>query len=933
MPYSVPTRKSIMSLDMPKLFLLLLAVALFSAPRATAAGTVDVSGSITRNNVSLTEAVDVINLNLVAGGRYVVTVKGDQSPDNNAISPQQGASWFIGSDEFASVTIKGSGVQVLTGLAGTGVLKIRNVTDAVLVQDLKIIGGSIDSTSGSANGFGAGLAVDGAGAAASWSVSIENVQFSENSVDMFGNDGNAYGGAVMMGSFSGTSASGGRLTVTGTSFERNTASGASVYGGALFLGGGVADIDGAAFTKNQATGYQNSFGGAIYMRSGTLNLKDSTLAGNQASGGWFANNAGGAIYANTGQAEASVINLSASAGEETIIAGNLAGGAASGIHFGIGDSPASESDALLTVSGEGRVALLDPVTVEMNNGKNFSMTKSGSGTLAWGGRNVFTTDGGVVDIRIGSGNLWVSDSFTARAEGGATDYSVSIGSGVTIAFQMTRDEDTAMFDFANAGSKSFTVARGATLTTGLAREIFSRDWEFAIVSGADADNLTAAERDIKFVQEGNLPYYDLDLLVRGDTLYATVSFDSPFDHSGVNPKNAQAALERVVKHLGDRLTDAEYRAILDNPYAVTPELYMDQSIIMMNAVGSVARRAVNFGSRQPHHMRLRVTGKPAAARQSYESSGGYEDGYEDAGYYDGYRAYDAYPSLASCDRENGFRIWAGYIGDFDRRNDHGGYQGFDVDRNGILIGVNYDVGLRGSIGAYGGYTRSEASSRLSHQKNTADAGHFGLTGRFSPLIDSPEFSIYVDGGYHFADNEYSRRTGSFEARNSYDQDVLTAGLGLEYLHTTKSGAVAPYVEGRFTRVRQDALKETGNSVTAAHIDSMHESYFHTRLGVEFSHDFQLACGMISPSLNVAWRHEFGDRHNTARAVYVNDPASGHFFVNSSGMEKDSADIGVAVKSLHLFGSRTRLAFNLAYNLNVSRNTTNHALYAGVDVGF
>ena len=764
------------------------------------------------------------------------------------------------------------------------------------------------------------------------SLSFANTDFAGNKAT--GVDA-ARGGAVY-------AEAGNTHTFTNTTLRQNsaTASGPAglATGGAISVNTeGTTSITGSVLAGNKAQSGEYAMGGAVYMQGGTLNIEDSSLTGNQAVSADFSKAAGGAIYmaTDTVSLQPAKVTLSATAGKETLIQGNRAGGRMNGIHFGNDNGGVSNSHAELEINGPGRVSVLDPVTVRMNNAMNFSLKKSGSGEFAWDGANTFTTVGGTSTIDLDSGRIILGDTFTARAVdtiGLQSAFDVHIGSGATVEFSLSRDQNLAMFDFDNHGTKSLVVDNGATLTTSVGREVLSTVRKYAVATGASDQDLEDARDNFNFIQSNGMTNL-LGLEVQGGTLYATVGFQSPFDTSGVNPRSALNALDHLMKAgNGGIVTDAEYAALLTTPYAATPELYMDQTHIMVNTVDMVARTAVDYGARYPYRQRMRMEAPVIGGGSSVSggsSYGEYEEYYEEE--YDDY--YGAYPSLAYCDPNSGARVWGGYIGNLNRRDTHAGYQGYKIETHGFVIGANYDFTANGTLGIYGGYTSGESKARVSSSKIESDSGHFGVIGRMSPLTAAPEFSIYADGGYHFSYNDFHREVGGFRNDASFDQDLWTGAVGLEYMFTLGGMTLTPHIEGRYTHLEHQALKETGNSALSTYTDGVTKGTFNTRLGVEFSRDFQLACGVITPSVNINWKHEYGDRQYWSNAYFVKDPAAIGFSMSASTLDRDSADIGFALRSLYLTGSMKKIGLNASYNLNVSRRANVHSLYAGFDIGF
>lgn len=764
-------------------------------------------------------------------------------------------------------------------------------------------------------------------------------------------NGAAMGGAIAVNS----TAAGGVLTLRDNAFEGNQANtawepaaGGAVYsnstvvsqnntftknkaiseysyaqGGALHLEATGNEIRDTTFTGNEAltNGYSRAAqGGALYMAQGTTTITDSDFTGNVVKNSANAiESYGGAIFVNTnvnGSAN-SILNLNA-VNKDVRIEGNLANNRASGIYFGSA-AGRNWASAVFNVdaAADRTVYLLDPVTVNLDNYSNFTMNKTGSGTLEWGGVNTFVATDGHSVINLESGTIAFGDDFTARGLDAGNIYrsamAVNIGKDADMTFNLNRAAGMALFDFAglqNTGNRSFSVQSGATITAELGRTIKSyRDVNYLIATGLNESDLALAIANLE--AGGIIEKIDRD---KFGNLVANVNYVSPYEYAGENARVASNAVESLInakdKITGEYILDEmQAEAIAKNPWAVTPELYADHVFIMADGVDTVSNLAVNYGLIQPHRDMLSVT-----------SSGMYSTD-------------DAYGNMDAYCVENSYRIWMGYVGDFRHRESSSQHNGYKTERNGAILGINKDFGVTGSIGIYGGYTRMEAKARKNDSRNEANNAHFGALARLSPLSSAPEFSIMADAGYHFSNNTMRRniQKGMYHASSEFDQDAFTAGLALEYAIEAGKYRITPQVKARYTYINQEDLTEYG--MTATHMQGFNESAFNTRIGFEASRDFDFCSGMITPVVNLAWRREYGNTGFASDAHYLAAPTPINFQVSSSNVDKDSADIGMALRTVFNSNGSTSFGLNAGYNLNISGHTDTHSFYAGIEIGF
>lgn len=818
------------------------------------------------------------------------------------------------------------------------------------VYDLTINGGSFAknyASSSAGDAFGGAVYAENGGTTIIAGSAAQKLIFSENYASAAGLFATASGGALYLGE--------GAKNLSHLEVVGNSASAASGYaeGGGIRLGRGDTVIENSVIGGNSAVSGgpsgQGAYGGGIYAEAGELVLRDSRVVDNSVSHS-AGTAAGSAIYMDTHNPTAapgavSSITLEATAGNKTVVSGNKQQGRThtSGIYFSGTGMSFQGTDAELNIVGAGDVELLNPVETYMSNGRDFTFTKSSAGNLKWDGRNVFYSSGGNATVDLNNGVIELGDYFTAQAEGN-TDYTVTIGNVDDLRFSVSRDGDLALFDFSQVGaanSKVFQVSNPSgktnlTATTG--REVKSFEKDYVIIEGLDAsEDMAAIAGKFNLRTDGYLTA--TPRFRTGDgSLIASLKFKSPFEDNA-NSAGAMDAIESLVK--GDwgtaNISDAEYYAMLAHARNVTPEMAMEQAFVMLGAADRVSRDAVEHGLRAPHLARLKLdnTTIPASGGYSggvYETYDSYEsyEGYEETEEY--YEYGSAYPSLVACDTR-GLRVWAGYVGEWRNQDGHGGYNGYRMDRNGIIVGAAYDFGERAAVAVYGGYTASNTKAQNTDSaKVSSDVGHLGVTGRFSPMLALPAFSFYADAGYHWSSNDTHRNLGGWSANGSFDQDVVTLGLGVEHMFYLDRFNIRPFVEGRYSYIDQDGMTETGSSATTVQVAGFDGNAFTTRLGVELSRDYFCGDWVVSPTVSADWRHEFGNARYSGTGFFTKDPTPIAFTVASARMPRDSGDIGASIRSTKNLGS-TKLGLNVAYNLNFTRNSHQHSVYAGMDLGF
>lgn len=903
-------------------------------------------------NVTLeTNAITATTTNVGAaqirgGGISVATDNGETAfttiaLDNNAIN--------IIADNTGTTTVSGGGAYVNGGVNGVNTFNQNAVTDNTVTIKRQAGTDGIEA-------YGGGIAAFGKENVLSYAI------FTGNSLELQSAPAGstAKGGA---GYFAGTDPDAtNTLDYVIAGENRVTSDGVgSAMGGAFYM-----DSKAGSTIRNSALSYNkveagagSALGGALYLSGSAHKIADSSITNNSVSGVGFTTGSAIFVDANAG---ATSLELHASAGNGVDISQNTVNGSTT--HGGIAFSGAN--NASLNVTGSGTVRIMNGLYADVG-ANNFSFSKNNEGgRLELDGDFDFTAQN--TNFSLDSGSLYLGRNFNAHA---SNDFTVDLTGTQTIEIDLARDQGTALFDFRGSSSKSISISDGTTITGsnyGHNRRVV--DWDYSYLLIQDLDSASQAENvagKLDFHPGGW--YSGLSVEAVGTDVVANAHFNSPLKYGGTNALNMQWALQGLIDSDYGKvnITDGHITAWLNNNRGISPQLFMDQAFITYNGVNMVAGNAVNIGLRQAHRANLQSgayapfgSSRAPARRPAYSSGGygaapapGFVDGGYNAGYNQGYAApmggqtyqggqpyYNssgAYPSARLMDCSSGFgvsgfRIFAGYVGDWRDVDSTGSFNGYKTNRNGFVIGGAYDFGSAGSLGFYGGYTKSRSKAKGADQLIKANNGHFGLMGRLSPLASAPELSFYGDFGYHFADNDMHRGVGGLSAKAKFDQRVFTVGLGGEYVARLGGINIVPQAEVRFAYLEQDDINEHGSNPAVTQVRGIDESFWNTRVAVEVSKDFMMGGMQVSPAVSVGWRHEFGSRNNRSTAYFYNS-AGLPFRVSSGRIDQDSVDFGAAVKALQKLGGSKSVGVNLGYNYNVSSRAGTHSVYAGVEVGF
>jgi len=247
-------------------------------------------------------------------------------------------------------------------------------------------------------------------------------------------DGTTFKNANNTGNGGAVYIDGGTATVEGGSFEHN----AAAKGGAIYVASGDLTISGGTFGGEDAKSNSAENGGAVYYAgSGTLEISGGEISYNRATTG-----SGGALYAEGGlikvsggnihhngaaqgnggaiYADSAIINVSGST-TTTKITNNTArsGGAvyfaASGT-FTMSGGQISDNTA---ANGDGGAIRISAGTVDLTNGSIINNTANGNGGAVHGGAAIVTVSGGTyAGNQAHNGSAFYIDTGTGNFSGG-----------------------------------------------------------------------------------------------------------------------------------------------------------------------------------------------------------------------------------------------------------------------------------------------------------------------------------------------------------------------------------------------------------------------------------------------------------------------------------------------------------------------------------
>lgn len=735
-----------------------------------------------------------------------------------------------------------------------------------------------------------------------------------NKVDLKDNKAN-FGGAIW---------NEGTLTVTGGSFEGNTATSAA---GAIYNADGAKlTVDGVSFKENTA-----KFGGAINnaktasdKEAATLTVKNSQFIGNTSL-----NSQGGAI-----RNQGTITEISGST-----FKGNKAsnGGAINNGEWGqiklITNSVFDGNEATLenTAARDGG-AILNRGTIESIADSTFTNNKtSGAGgailnkdgaSLTFNGTNTFTNNtaaskandihnSGTITVASGTttlGSGYSQDAGSLTVQGGAALESLGTMeiSGGSVAFK-----DNSLFAVngnALTGDNAAITVNGGTLTVEknarLRIDNARSGQNFNIVNGTDTTTNKWTQ-----IEAGT------DLLTPTMDEHGNVTFKRDKDASDVftgMDSNTAAMLNTLIDK-GLNNVDSDQMGVRFLSRTVEKTYLGADKDAAAATIESAARIAFAGAVPQMTKMASDAGSNAVVNRLGFANPA------------DGAQAMDAEGKIV--DRNTtGFALWIAPLW----QSQHGwGMEagnldyGFNGNLGGVSLGADYTfenairAGITFNIG--GGYAESSGGDLNSTENRMSFWGLGAYAG-----WNYENFGLMADVSYTSTWNDLKQDMDSRMGMGDLEADVqasaISAGLRAEYKLETSVLDVIPHIGVRYMSLNTWGFDAESNGGTVLEGDGFHQDIWTFPVGVTFTKDFTLDSGWsFKPSVDFSVIPAAGDIKAKQDVAFTGLPGS--YEVETQMMDYLTWQGGVGLE----MGNDT-MSFGVNYTLQAGQHTTGHGVF-------
>jgi len=270
-------------------------------------------------------------------------------------------------------------------------------------------------------------------------------------------------------------------------------------------------------------------------------------------------------------------------------------------------------------------------------------------------------------------------------------------------------------------------------------------------------------------------------------------------------------------------------------------------------------------------------------------------------------------------------LWAQGVGMWGQRSNDDVTSHYHYSLGGFTLGVDGRISDEFIVGFSAGYLETDLDFDQMADTGESDSYRAAVYGDYSAG------AWYLDTILSYASNGYetsrvitvggTTRTAS----GDFDGRELAAYVEGGYVVTYKNYFFRPLAAFQLTHIILDEYTETGAGALNLTVNERTADSYLGSFGMKVSRPFTSADNWrISPEIQMRWAHEFSNDDRVMEASFAGAPGAS-FVVHGDEPVKDSAIIGLGINTLF----KENFNFYLNYDVNVSRDHTNHSLVGGL----
>jgi len=278
-----------------------------------------------------------------------------------------------------------------------------------------------------------------------------------------------------------------------------------------------------------------------------------------------------------------------------------------------------------------------------------------------------------------------------------------------------------------------------------------------------------------------------------------------------------------------------------------------------------------------------------------------------------------------------FGVFANGQGTFGNQTGTSREPGSDFHTAGFTLGADYRLTDNLILGSAFGYTTGKT--------NLADnGGDFSATGysvsAYGSLYVTDRFYVDVIGIGSWNDYDTARKvvfdSTAATAKASTNSTLFAISVNTGYTFNIGALSLGPTARVDYINVNIDSFREHGAGIFDLTVDSQLIESLVTDIGGLFSYAISTRIGVLTPSLRVAWEHQYKESSRLITGHLVADPVGTRLVAPTDNPTRDYCNLGVSIVGQFKYGISSFISFDT----QLGRSDVNvYSLSGGIHVAF
>ena len=238
-------------------------------------------------------------------------------------------------------------------------------------------------------------------------------------------------------------------------------------------------------------------------------------------------------------------------------------------------------------------------------------------------------------------------------------------------------------------------------------------------------------------------------------------------------------------------------------------------------------------------------------------------------------------------------LWGQAFGGNARQDERDQVDGYHANFGGLLFGWDRDVSDTWRAGAVVSYNRARIENTGDTDGDTSKIDSYGLVAYANYL--GPQWYASISAGAVLQRYDTVRKvafTGfSGEADGSFDGQQYVARADAGYPIALGGGStITPVASLTYSALFQDDYTESNGNGAALAVDKTHSTSVTSDIGARLAGAYATSSGMLKPSLQLLWRHEYNHDKTQTNSHYAGDPTGETSFTSLGASPVDDTGL-------------------------------------------